>query len=187
MKSSGKFLRNVSSVDPGLPNTVVSSSERSRSYVTSRMVFCSAIFLPFPFVWWGAVIASCVGAATTLAGRSGAVDVLVDDVTLRLLSSFHRQGVNRRVRIVTMRAVEVTQTGGPEVLRNVEKPIPSPGTGEVFIKAEAIGVNFVDTYFRSGSYPRKLPFVLGAEVGGTVAAVGDGATALHARAPRCDG
>jgi NADPH2:quinone reductase len=96
------------------------------------------------------------------------------------LSSFHRQGVNRQVRIVTMHAVEVTETGGPEVLRNVEKPIPSPGTGEVLVKAEAIGVNFVDTYFRSGSYPHKLPFVLGAEVGGTVAAVGDGVTALRA-------
>jgi NADPH2:quinone reductase len=79
-----------------------------------------------------------------------------------------------------MHAVEVTETGGPEVLRNVEKPIPSPGTGEVLIKAEAIGVNFVDTYFRSGSYPHKLPFVLGAEVGGTVAAVGAGVTELRA-------
>jgi NADPH2:quinone reductase len=79
-----------------------------------------------------------------------------------------------------MRAVEVTETGGPEVLRNVEKPTPSPGPGEVLIKAEAIGVNFVDTYFRSGSYPHKLPFVLGTEVGGTVEAVGDRVTALRA-------
>jgi NADPH:quinone reductase len=76
-------------------------------------------------------------------------------------------------------AIEVTETGGPEVLRNVEKPAPSPGPGEVLIKAEAIGVNFVDTYFRSGSYPHKLPFVLGAEVGGTVEALGDGVTALR--------
>jgi NADPH2:quinone reductase len=81
--------------------------------------------------------------------------------------------------MVTMRAIEVTETGGPEVLRNVEKPMPSPGPGEVLIKAEAIGVNFVDTYFRSGSYPHKLPFVLGAEVGGTVEALGDGVTALR--------
>jgi NADPH2:quinone reductase len=81
---------------------------------------------------------------------------------------------------VTVHAVEVAETGGPEVLRNVEKPTPSPGPGEVLIKAEAIGVNFVDTYFRSGSYPHKLPFVLGAEVGGTVEAVGDGVTALRA-------
>ena len=49
-----------------------------------------------------------------------------------------------------MRAVEVSETGGPEVLRNVDKPTPSPGAGEVLIKAEAIGVNFVDTYYRSG-------------------------------------
>jgi NADPH:quinone reductase len=81
--------------------------------------------------------------------------------------------------MMTMRAVEVTETGGPEVLRSVEKPTPSPGPGEVLIKAEAIGVNFVDTYFRSGLYPHQLPFVLGAEVGGTVEAVGDGVTALR--------
>ena len=78
-----------------------------------------------------------------------------------------------------MYAIEVTETGGPDVLQNVEKPKPSPGPGEVLIKAEAIGVNFVDTYFRSGSYPHQLPFVLGAEVGGKVEAVGDGVTALR--------
>ncbi|HYB37585.1 MAG TPA: quinone oxidoreductase [Mycobacterium sp.] len=78
-----------------------------------------------------------------------------------------------------MYAIEVEQTGGPEVLSRVEKPRPSPGPGEVLIKAEAIGVNFVDTYFRSGLYPHELPFVLGAEVAGTVAAVGEGVTALH--------
>jgi NADPH2:quinone reductase len=78
-----------------------------------------------------------------------------------------------------MHAIEVTETGGPDVLRNVEKPAPTPGPGEVLIKAEAIGVNFVDTYFRSGAYPHELPFVLGAEVGGTVEALGDGVTALR--------
>ena len=78
-----------------------------------------------------------------------------------------------------MRAIEVEHTGGPEVLALVDKPQPSPGPGEVVIKAEAIGVNFVDTYFRSGLYPRELPFVLGAEVAGTVAAVGEGVTALR--------
>jgi NADPH2:quinone reductase len=76
-------------------------------------------------------------------------------------------------------AIEVIATGGPEVLKYVDKARPSPGRGEVLIKAEAIGVNFVDTYFRSGLYPRELPFVLGAEVSGTVAAVGDGVTALR--------
>jgi hypothetical protein len=60
---------------------------------------------------------------------------------VRRCFSFHRQGVKGQVRIVTVHAIEVTETGGPEVLRNVEKPAPSPGRGEVLIKAEAIGVN----------------------------------------------
>ncbi|PXX09850.1 quinone oxidoreductase family protein [Mycolicibacterium moriokaense] len=77
-----------------------------------------------------------------------------------------------------MKAIEVAETGGPEVLTHVDKPRPSPGPGEVLIKAEAIGVNFIDTYFRSGQYPRELPFVLGTEVCGTVEAVGDDVAAL---------
>jgi NADPH:quinone reductase len=75
-------------------------------------------------------------------------------------------------------AIEVAETGGPEVLSYVERPEPAPGPGEVLIKAEAIGVNFIDTYFRSGLYPRDLPFVVGSEVCGTVAAVGDDVAAL---------
>jgi len=81
--------------------------------------------------------------------------------------------------IVSMRAIEVAELGGPDVLRYVDKPQPSPASGEVLIEAEAIGVNFIDTYFRSGLYPRQLPFVLGTEVSGTVAAVGEGATKLR--------
>ncbi|MGV9802531.1 quinone oxidoreductase family protein [Mycobacterium sp. NPDC003449] len=77
-----------------------------------------------------------------------------------------------------MHAIEVAETGGPEVLNYVERPEPSPGPGEVLIKAEAIGVNFIDTYFRSGQYPREVPFVVGSEVCGTVAAVGDDVAAL---------
>src|SRR6202140_3478186 len=80
---------------------------------------------------------------------------------------------------MAMHAVEVAETGGPEVMTYVEKPEPIPGHGEVVIKAEAIGVNFVDTYFRSGSYPHELPFVLGSEVAGTVAAVGAGVRTLR--------
>ena len=80
--------------------------------------------------------------------------------------------------IVTMHAIEVAETGGPEVLSYVERPQPSPGPGEVLIKAEAIGVNFIETYFRSGTYQRDLPFVLGTEVAGTVAALGEGVTGL---------
>ncbi len=77
-----------------------------------------------------------------------------------------------------MHAIEVAQTGGPEVLTYVEKPTPSPAAGEVLIKAEAIGVNFLDTYFRSGQYPRELPFIVGNEVCGTVEALGDDVAAL---------
>jgi NADPH2:quinone reductase len=75
---------------------------------------------------------------------------------------------------IHVHAIEVAETGGPEVLRYVETPQPAPGPGEVLIKAEAIGVNFIDTYFRTGQYPRPLPFVLGSEACGTVAAIGDG-------------
>ena len=78
-----------------------------------------------------------------------------------------------------MRAIEVSEVGGPDVLRCVDTPQPSPTQGQVLIKAEAIGVNFVDTYFRSGLYPHDLPFILGAEVAGTVAAVGDGITSVR--------
>ncbi|GFG49199.1 NADPH:quinone reductase [Mycolicibacterium agri] len=79
-----------------------------------------------------------------------------------------------------MQAIEVAETGGPEVLTYVERPTPSPGPGEVLIKAEAIGINFIDTYFRSGLYPRPTPFIPGLEVCGTVEAVGDDVAALSA-------
>jgi NADPH2:quinone reductase len=76
-----------------------------------------------------------------------------------------------------MHAIEVSETGGPDVLRYVDIPQPTPGQGELLIKADAVGVNFIDTYFRSGQYPRPLPFVIGSEVCGTVIAVGEGADA----------
>jgi NADPH:quinone reductase len=71
-------------------------------------------------------------------------------------------------------AIEVAEHGGPEVLRYVDVPEPKSGHGELLINAEAIGVNYLDTYFRSGQYPREVPFILGSEVCGTVAALGDG-------------
>ncbi|BAX92274.1 quinone oxidoreductase family protein [Mycobacterium shigaense] len=74
-----------------------------------------------------------------------------------------------------MHAIEINETGGPEVLRYVDTPEPTPGAGQLLIKAEAIGVNFLDTYFRSGQYPRELPFIVGSELAGTVAALGEGA------------
>lgn len=77
-----------------------------------------------------------------------------------------------------MRAVEVAATGGPEVLNLVDRPQPSPAAGEVVIQSEAVGVNYIDTYFRSGLYPAALPFVVGGEAAGTVAEVGAGVTTL---------
>ncbi|WP_422747538.1 quinone oxidoreductase family protein [Mycobacterium sp. WMMD1722] len=78
-----------------------------------------------------------------------------------------------------MYAIEVAETGGPEVLNHVEKPQPTPGPGQVLIKAEAIGVNFIDTYFRSGLYPRETPFVVGTEVCGRIEALGEDVAALQ--------
>ncbi|MGW5051681.1 quinone oxidoreductase family protein [Actinokineospora sp. NPDC004072] len=75
------------------------------------------------------------------------------------------------------KAVQVTRTGGPEVLAVTEVEAPSPGPGEVLVDVAAAGVNYIDTYHRSGIYPLPLPFVIGLEGAGTVAAVGEGADA----------
>lgn len=75
-----------------------------------------------------------------------------------------------------MRAVRFDQTGGPDVLRLEDVPTPAPGPGEILIRHEAIGVNFIDTYMRSGLYPLALPSGLGQEGAGVVTAIGDGVT-----------
>jgi NADPH2:quinone reductase len=72
------------------------------------------------------------------------------------------------------RAIEIGSTGGPEVLRLVEKTVGRPGEGQVHVDVEACGVNFIDVYFRTGLYPRPLPFVSGLEGAGCVRAVGPG-------------
>ena len=56
-----------------------------------------------------------------------------------------------------MRAVRFEQTGGPEVLQLVEVETPSPKPGQILVRNQAIGINFIDTYFRTGLYPAKLP------------------------------
>ncbi len=76
--------------------------------------------------------------------------------------------------MTTMRAVQARAAGGPEVLELVERPIPEPGPGEVRIRLEAIGLNYIDTYQRAGLYPVKMPAVLGLEGAGVVDAVGPG-------------
>ena len=71
-----------------------------------------------------------------------------------------------------MRAVVVPRHGGPEVLTVEDRPSPSPGPRELLVDSTAAGVNFIDTYQRSGVYPTETPFVPGLEGAGTVAAVG---------------
>lgn len=77
-----------------------------------------------------------------------------------------------------MRAIVVNEHGGPEVLRLEDVPDPQPGAGQVLVDVGAVGVNFVETYNRSGHYPSKPPFTPGGEAAGTVAAVGEGVTSL---------
>ena len=76
-----------------------------------------------------------------------------------------------------MRAVRFAQTGGPEVLEVQEVERPEPGPGQILIRNEAVGVNFIDTYHRTGLYPvPELPSPIGQEGAGVVEAVGDGVT-----------
>jgi NADPH2:quinone reductase len=71
-----------------------------------------------------------------------------------------------------MKAIVVSQTGGPEVMRLADVPVPQPKPNEALVKIEAIGVNFIDVYFREGRYPTQLPFIPGREMAGTVTQVG---------------
>jgi len=73
-----------------------------------------------------------------------------------------------------MKAIRVHELGGADVLRLEEVPDPQPGPGEVLVRTEAIGVNFIEVYQRKGLYPLARPFTPGREAAGTVVAVGDG-------------
>jgi NADPH2:quinone reductase len=75
-----------------------------------------------------------------------------------------------------MYAIRVSKTGGPEVLEFVEVERPKPGAGQVLIHVEAIGLNFIDVYHRTGLYPLPLPLTPGSEAAGVVEATGDGVT-----------
>lgn len=77
-----------------------------------------------------------------------------------------------------MKAVEVSRTGGPEVLEYKEVPEPQPKANEALVAIKAIGLNFVDVYFREGRYPSKLPFIVGQEAAGVVEQVGAEVTSL---------
>ncbi|REG49818.1 NADPH:quinone reductase-like Zn-dependent oxidoreductase [Paraburkholderia sp. BL6669N2] len=74
------------------------------------------------------------------------------------------------------KAVRFHETGGPEVLRYEDVGVGDPGPGQVRLRHEAVGLNFADTYFRSGLYPVPLPAGMGVEAAGVVEAVGEGVT-----------
>src|SRR5215210_7555379 len=71
-----------------------------------------------------------------------------------------------------MKAIRIHDFGGPEVLSADDLPLPEPGPGQARVKLAAVGVNFVDTYYRKGLYPGQLPLTLGQEGAGVVDAVG---------------
>jgi len=71
------------------------------------------------------------------------------------------------------KAIRIHATGGPEVLKWEQLPTPQPGPNEVLIKHEAIGLNYIDIYFRTGLYKAPLPSTIGMEGSGTVLAIGD--------------
>src|ERR1041385_4040048 len=81
---------------------------------------------------------------------------------------------------MTMKAIQVQKTGGPDVLTLVDLPIPKPKPNEAIVKIAASGVNFIDVYLREGRYPSPLPLVDGQEGAGTVTEVGSDVKALKA-------
>jgi NADPH:quinone reductase len=78
-----------------------------------------------------------------------------------------------------MKAIQVSQTGGPEVLVLVDLPAPQPKANEAVVQIKAAGVNFIDVYFREGRYPAQVPFVNGQEGAGVVTEVGGNVTEVQ--------
>jgi NADPH2:quinone reductase len=89
---------------------------------------------------------------------------------LRILAGLHNENSNN----MKTHAIRIHQFGGPDVLRFEEVDLPEPAAGEARIRHKAIGLNFIDTYFRTGLYPSALPAGLGSEAAGIVEAVGPG-------------
>lgn len=73
-----------------------------------------------------------------------------------------------------MKAIQIHQTGGPEVLTLADLSIPTPGPGQVLLKIAATGVNFIEIYFREGRYKAPLPLIPGSEASGVVEQLGEG-------------
>ncbi len=76
------------------------------------------------------------------------------------------------------KAIRIHANGGPEVMRWEDVPVPEPGPGEVLVRHAAIGLNYIDVYFRTGLYKSALPAIPGMEAAGTVVATGPGVTDL---------
>jgi NADPH2:quinone reductase len=83
-------------------------------------------------------------------------------------------------RLEFMQLITFSEFGGPDVLRLVDADTPTPGAGQVLVRQEAIGLNFIDIYYRTGLYPAELPSGIGNEAAGVVEAVGEGVTAFAA-------
>ncbi len=79
-----------------------------------------------------------------------------------------------------MKAIQILETGGPEVLELADLPIPQPGPGQVLIRIEATGVNFIEVYFRKGQYKASFPLTPGSEAAGTVEELGPGVQGFKA-------
>ena len=79
-----------------------------------------------------------------------------------------------------MKAIQIHEAGGPEVLQLVDLPIPHPGPGQVLIRVETTGVNFIEIYFRKGQYKASFPLTPGSEAAGTVEELGPGVTGFKA-------
>jgi NADPH2:quinone reductase len=85
----------------------------------------------------------------------------------------------RTTLAMTSQTISLTAHGGPEVMQLIEVAVPQPGPHEVTLRQYAIGLNFVDIYYRSGLYPHALPHGLGVEAAGVVEKVGDAVTHLQ--------
>src|SRR5678816_607258 len=77
-----------------------------------------------------------------------------------------------------MQAIQVSKTGGPEVLSLVDLPAPKPKADEALVNIKAAGINFIDVYVREGRYPTPVPFVCGQEGAGVVTEVGNEVTTI---------
>jgi NADPH2:quinone reductase len=79
----------------------------------------------------------------------------------------------------SLKAIRIHELGGPDVLRLDEVPVPTPGPGQVLLRVEAVGLNFIEIYQRTGLYKVTVPFILGSEAAGTVQAAGSGVSGVR--------